>query len=230
MLAFRPSLHFSGKMCNLYRFEPGNLGIDFTAHPNTGNLAPAYVGADQDGPVLHRTGDGLELKTMRWGFPPTSPKDSKGRWAQPITNIRNLESNWWRGVNREWMLKPEFRCLVPFSSFAEPVPGGGRQNAWFEVTEGQGFFAGVWRPWSGDTRLIEVDGKTRRQRAAAELELYAFLTTEPNSVVKPIHPKAMPVILTEAEELEEWMAGGEESLRLQRPLRDDALRLREGEA
>jgi putative SOS response-associated peptidase YedK len=25
---------------------------------------------------------------------------------------------------------------------------------------------------------------------------YAFLTTEPNAVVKSIHPKAMPVILT----------------------------------
>ena len=35
--------------------------------------------------------------------------------------------------------------------------------------------------------------------------VYGFLTTEPNSVVAPIHPKARPVILTTDEERDEWM-------------------------
>ena len=35
--------------------------------------------------------------------------------------------------------------------------------------------------------------------------LYGFLTTEPNGVVAPIHPKAMPVILTIREECDVWM-------------------------
>lgn len=35
--------------------------------------------------------------------------------------------------------------------------------------------------------------------------LYGFLTTEPNAVVGPIHPKAMPVILTTAEERDVWL-------------------------
>src|SRR5258706_10850086 len=30
--------------------------------------------------------------------------------------------------------------------------------------------------------------------------VYGFLTTEPNAIVEPIHPKAMPVILTTDEE------------------------------
>ncbi len=34
------------------------------------------------------------------------------------------------------------------------------------------------------------------------IDIFAFLTTEPNAVVVPIHPKAMPVILTEADEIE----------------------------
>jgi hypothetical protein len=34
---------------------------------------------------------------------------------------------------------------------------------------------------------------------------YGFLTTAPNSVVEPIHPKAMPVILTTDEERDVWM-------------------------
>ena len=32
-----------------------------------------------------------------------------------------------------------------------------------------------------------------------------FLTTSPNAVVEPIHPKAMPVILTTDEERDVWM-------------------------
>jgi putative SOS response-associated peptidase YedK len=34
-----------------------------------------------------------------------------------------------------------------------------------------------------------------------EHELFGFLTTEANAIVAPIHPKAMPVILTTTEEL-----------------------------
>lgn len=38
------------------------------------------------------------------------------------------------------------------------------------------------------------------------IDLFAFLTTDPNAEVKPIHPNAMPVILTTPEECEAWMA------------------------
>jgi putative SOS response-associated peptidase YedK len=60
----------------------------------------------------------------------------------------------------------------------------------------------------------------------ANVDLFAFLTTEANGVVGPIHPKAMPVILTNEDEIETWMsAPPQEALRLQRPLPDDALRI-----
>jgi putative SOS response-associated peptidase YedK len=50
-------------------------------------------------------------------------------------------------------------------------------------------------------------------------DLFAFLTTEPNDVVGAYHPKAMPVILTTAKEIETWMtAAPPEALTLQRPL------------
>jgi putative SOS response-associated peptidase YedK len=57
-------------------------------------------------------------------------------------------------------------------------------------------------------------------------DIFAFLTTEPNAVVKPIHAKAMPVILTTSDEIEIWMtAPTAVAMHLQRPLSDDALRI-----
>ncbi len=57
-----------------------------------------------------------------------------------------------------------------------------------------------------------------------EHELYGILTTAANAVVAPIHPKAMPVILTTRAEVDLWIEGETPAaLALQTLLPDEAL-------
>lgn len=101
---------------------------------------------------------------------------------------------------------------------ASKVEGGRTPNAWFagDETEPLMFFAGLWvRNWQCVRKVKE---------GLITCDLFAFLTTEPNSIVAPIHPKAMPVILKTEEEVEAWLtAPWEEAKTLQRPLPDDQL-------
>ena len=67
---------------------------------------------------------------------------------------------------------------------------------------------------------------TKADPAEGEHLLYSFLTSGPNGIVGPSHPKAMPVILTTPEEYETWLTGPtEKALKLQRPLPDDMLEI-----
>ena len=199
-------------MCNLYSYTKGQAAIRELAEAmrdTAGNLPPLPgIFPDMKAPVVRTGRDGArEIAMMRWGFP--SPQAG----GRPVTNIRNLTSPYWRG----W-LKPDFRCLVPATSFCEWADTKPKKTpTWFALDESRPvfFFAGLWRPWTG----------TRKSEEGEHL-LFSFLTTEANSEVAAVHPKAMPVLLTTRAEASGWLtAPTDEALSLQRPLPDGSLRI-----
>lgn len=207
-------------MCNLYnhtRSVDELRGLFADLDNRSGNLQPGDVYPDQSAPIIRSDGGSLVLQIARWGLPSPAQFHSKSGIDKGVTNVRNASSAHWR----RW-LRPENRCLVPLTRFAEPR-GKGLGNAWFETpADRPAFFAGIWVSQWRSLRKLK-DGETTD-------DLYAFLTGEPNAVVAPIHPKAMPVILTEPDEWKAWMsAPWAEAKSLQRPLGDNLLRLVDGE-
>jgi putative SOS response-associated peptidase YedK len=152
--------------------------------------------------LVARNEDGSpQVTSMLWGVPIKVPGKRPGTMlTKHVTNVQNLESRAWTDM----LANPLNRCLVPFSSFAEPKPGkdtvtGRPAECWLALNNDRaGAFAGIWR-------------------LAERGRVLAFLTCEPNSCVAPCHPEAMPVIL-HSKDYDRWLRGSLDEVRaLQAP-------------
>ena len=142
----------------------------------------------QSAPVVRVNEGHHSLDSVVWGFPPP-PQDNR-----PVTNVRNLKSPFWR----TWLR--DNRCLIPATAFCEWQDTKPRKTPiWFRTLDQDVFcFAGIWRPTPAGA-------------------VFAMLTTEANALVRPVHAKAMPVILA-AGDVDVWLRGEEAAaLALVRP-------------
>lgn len=171
-------------MCNRYRMTEKERAI--AEHfgvvvPPDLSWPQAELFPKREGLVIRRHETGaLMVDRMTWGFPP--PPRSRA----PVTNVRNLASPFWRSA----LNRPDRRCLVPVTEFCEwEGEAGAKRERWFSVHGAPILaFAGVWRPLDEGRRA------------------YAFLTCEPNPLVAPIHPQAMPVML-QPDDYDRWLDG-----------------------
>jgi putative SOS response-associated peptidase YedK len=142
---------------------------------------------------------GRELVMARWGMPSSQKAlmDATKKRAEKLeakgkavdfkellrlepnsgtTNIRNVSSAHWK----RW-LAPANRCLVPLTSFSETTRLPARR-----CLSGSRL-AMIGRCWRSQACGHPGDRYARRRRG---LHLrYGFLTTEPNAIVAPIHPR-----------------------------------------
>lgn len=143
------------------------------------NIAPTQLA-----PVIRANEKGERTASMlRWGF---APHWSKTPDRGPI-NARV------EGIADKPMFRSAMktrRCIVPASGFYEwqPIAGSKTKQPWYMTPEGSPLFAfaGLWEshPDVGEN--------------------YCILTTEPNSLMRPIHNR-MPVILA-PEQYESWLS------------------------
>jgi putative SOS response-associated peptidase YedK len=205
-------------MCNLYSQTKGPQAIrDFVSAMTSvvGNLEPMpHINPNYIAPIVRNTPVGRQLAMSKWGMPSPAKALEGKNYDRGITNVRNTASSYWR----RW-LSVENRCVVPWTSFAEPDDQT-KENVWFSLDDSRplSFFAGIWLPQWRSVRKVK-DGETVD-------DLYAFLTTDANAEVGAVHKKAMPVVLTTEAEVDTWLTAPiTEALKLQRPLANGSLKV-----
>lgn len=207
-------------MCNpsMTKGQQANRELAGATCDTTGNLPMlAGISPDYAAPTVGTGPGGVRELVMAHGGIPGPAFALQGRKVDGgVTNVCNTASPHWQ----RWMV-PAVHCLVPFTSFSEPGLNaeGKLEPVWFALDENRpfAFFARVWTGGISTPNVAEGE---------VSCDLFAFLKTEPDAEVGAVHPRAMPVGLTEAQDVETWLAAPwPETRRLQRPLKDGVLRI-----
>ena len=131
-------------------------------------------------PVLVIKNEGrIKTTFMSWGFISPWVKDPFDKERKRPFNARSETLEEKKMFSRSWRQK---RCLIPASGFFEKKFRIRKEN--YETF----WLGGIWSKWTSP------DG--------AELESCCVLTTQPNSLLKPLHSR-MPVVVPDGYE-EQW--------------------------
>ncbi|MDO9486870.1 MAG: SOS response-associated peptidase family protein [Sphingomonadaceae bacterium] len=174
-------------MCNLYTLRKSaaevaaHFGVKLPSQANAADeVYPGYTGM-----VIREEAGERVMQPMTWGFPMRlkfMKPDSKPR---PVNNCADMRKSVWVGVAR----KPQWRCIIPVTSFAEAEgPKGAKTRTWFTLRDRPLFgWAGLWRQseeWGA---------------------VYTGVMTDCNEAIRPVHDR-MPVLLL-PEEYDAWLRG-----------------------
>lgn len=207
-------------MCNLYS-ETRNVEairrLFRISHNRSFDFEPKdAIFPGHTAPVIRPAADGdLELVPMSWGFVLPQP----GKAPRRVTNTRDdkvFTSRFWQSSFRDR------RCLIPATSFCEPH--GSRTPAtwhWFAIAGDEPrplfAFAGIWQR---NKVPIKKDGPV------VELDVYSFMTSDPNALTATINHERSPVLLTTPDEWKTWISGSpDDAFKLVRPIAPERLRI-----
>ena len=180
-------------MCNLYtvRKSVDEVARHFGVTPPTSfpNVpAEAYPGTP--GLVIREQDGRRVLQSMTWGFPlrlKFMKPDSK---PKPVNNIADLNKGMWKGL----AAKPQWRCLIPVTHFAEAEgPKGAMTRTWVNIKDHPIIaWGGLWRD------------------SAEWGPVYSGAMTDANTAMSSLHNR-MPVFLFPSE-WDTWLRGSFDDL------------------
>lgn len=195
-------------MCGRYvLIKTNELGNRFNISKILDDIQPSYnIAPSQYMPVVVRQSPN-SIKIMKWGLIPSWAKDPAigfkliNARAETISTAPSFRASFLRR-----------RCLVPSDGFYEwKATGDSKHPYYFRPKDNSTFaFTGLFDIWK------DAEGR--------EIYSYTIITTEPNTVVRPVHNR-MPVILHKEDE-DSWLdesSQPEKLLRLLKPIEPEYL-------
>ena len=180
-------------MCTLYTVKKSRDEVRAHFRVRTPDVAfnvPDETLPGTPGMVIREADGERVLQSMIWGFPLRLKGMKPESKPKPVNNIADLNKSMWVGLAR----KPESRCLIPLTAFAEPEgPKGSKTRTWVTI-KGQPIAAwgGLWR------------------ESAEWGPVYSGAMTDCNEAMRPLHDR-MPVLL-HPHEYDQWLRGSFDDL------------------
>ncbi len=174
-------------MCNLYsvRKSLDEVAAHFGVRTPVLSNAPEEIYPGTPGVVVREQDGERVMQSMTWGFPLRLKTMSPTAKPKPVNNIADLQKPMWKGL----AAKPQWRCLIPLTGFAEAEGAkGSMTRTWFSVKDKPVF------AWAGLWRVSDEWGP-----------VYSGVMTDCNEAIRPVHDR-MPVLLM-PDEYDRWLNG-----------------------